>query len=65
MKLTPIQAEVITNNLYQAFNIAELIQCASIDSTYPNDMLINWKSEIELLFILLDDMKGAYMDHGS
>jgi hypothetical protein len=65
MKLTPIQAEVITNNLYQAVNIAELIQCASIDSTYPNDMLINWKSEIELLFILLDDMKGAYMDHGS
>jgi hypothetical protein len=60
MKLTDIQAEVITKNLHQAHSVAELIQCASIDNTYPNDTLINWQSEIELLFILLDDMKGAY-----
>jgi hypothetical protein len=59
MKLTPIQTEVLTNNLHQAVNLAELIQCASIDSTYPNDTLLNWQSEIELLFILLDDMKGC------
>jgi hypothetical protein len=60
MKLTAIQAEVITKNLHQAHSVAELIQCASTDNTYPNDMLMNWQSEIELLFILLDDMKGAF-----
>ncbi|MFQ3249623.1 MAG: hypothetical protein ACI9O6_001431 [Glaciecola sp.] len=59
MKLNPIQTEVLTNNLHQAHNLAELIQCASIDSTYPKDTLLNWKHEIELLFILLDDMKGC------
>jgi hypothetical protein len=62
MKLNPIQTEVITSNLHQAFNLAELIQCASIDITYPNDTLLNWQSEIELLYILLDDMKGAFHD---
>jgi hypothetical protein len=60
MKLNEIQSEVINNNLHKAVNLAELIQCASIDNTYPNDTLINWQSEIELLFILLDDMKGAF-----
>jgi hypothetical protein len=60
MKLSPIQTEVLINNLHHAHSVAELIQCASIDSAYPNDMLINWQSEIELLFILLDDMKGAF-----
>jgi hypothetical protein len=60
MKLTAIQAEVITKNLHQAHSVAELIQCASTDNNYPNDMLMNWQSEIELLFILLDDMKGAF-----
>jgi hypothetical protein len=61
MKLTAIQAEVLTKNLHQAHSVAELIQCASTDNTYPNDMLMNWQSEIELLFILLDDMKGAFI----
>jgi hypothetical protein len=60
MKLTAIQAEVITKNMHQAHSVAELIQCASTDNTYPNDILMNWQSEIELLFILLDDMKGAF-----
>lgn len=60
MKLNPIQVEVITTNMQHAHSVAELIQCASIDSTYPNDTLLNWQSEIELLFILLDDMKGAF-----
>jgi hypothetical protein len=59
MKLNDIQIEVLINNLHQAHSVAELIQCASTDNTYPNDMLMNWQSEIELLFILLDDMKGA------
>ncbi|MFT6909749.1 MAG: hypothetical protein ACJAS1_006476 [Oleiphilaceae bacterium] len=60
MKLSPIQTEVINNNLLHAVNLAELIQCASIDSTYPNDTLLSWQNEIELLFILLDDIKGAF-----
>lgn len=60
MKLSPIQTEVLTKNLHQAHSLAELILCASIDSTYPKDTLINWQSEIELLFILLDDMKGVF-----
>jgi len=60
MKLNPIQIQVLNNNLHQAFNLAELIQCASIDGTYPNDTLLNWQSEIELLFILIDDMKGTF-----
>ena len=59
MKLNPIQTEVITKNLHQAYSLIEFIQCASIDSTYPNDTLLNWQSEIELLFILLDDIKGT------
>jgi hypothetical protein len=59
MKLTAIQAEVITKNLHHAHSVAELIQCASTDNTYPNDTLLNWQSEIELLFILLDDIRGA------
>jgi hypothetical protein len=59
MKLNDIQIEVLINNLHQAHSVAELIQCASTDNTYPNDMLMNWQSEIELLFILLDDMRGA------
>ena len=59
MKLNPIQTEVITKNLHQAHILIELIQCASIDSTHPSDTLLNWQSELELLFILLDDMKGC------
>jgi hypothetical protein len=61
MKLNSIQTEVITTNLHQTCSLIEFIQCASIDNTYPNDTLINWQSEIELLFILLDDMKGAFL----
>jgi adenylosuccinate lyase len=59
MKLNPIQAEVITKNLHQAHSLIELIQSASIDSTHPNETLSHWQSELELLFILLDDMKGC------
>jgi hypothetical protein len=59
MKLTPLQIEVLDDNLHQAHSVAELIHCASIDSAYPNDTLLNWQSEIELLLILLDDIRGA------
>ena len=59
MKLTPLQIEVLNDNLHQAYSLIEFIQCASIDSTYPNDTLLNWQSEIELMFILLDDIRGA------
>jgi len=60
MKLSTIQTEVLSNNLHQAQGLIPLIQSASIDGTYPNDTLLNWQSEIELLFILLDDMKGTF-----
>jgi hypothetical protein len=59
MNLTTLQTEVLNNNLHQAHSLIEFIQCASIDSTYPSDTLLNWQREIALLFILLDDIRGA------
>jgi len=60
MKLNTIAAEVLQANLAQALVISELMLSSS--EGHDNDQLTDWGEEIERLYILLDDIKGAVLN---
>ena len=60
MKLNAIQIEVLNSNLSKASELAESLYQASINPFKDQTKIKHWRGKLDVLSILLDDMRGAY-----
>lgn len=60
MKLTPLQIEVLNDNLSKAYQISQLMYQASTEPTMQHIAIQHWQEQLKRLSIRLDDMRGVY-----
>lgn len=60
MKLTPLQIEVLNDNLSKAYQLSELMYQASIEPTKQHTPIQDWQEQLRRLSIRLDDIRGVY-----
>ena len=60
MKFTPLQIEVLNDNLSKAYQLVELMYQASIEPTKQHIAISDWQEQLNRLSVRLDDMRGVY-----